>query len=80
VSAIVVPVLLTYESATTQAFDKTSAEYRTALKTELVKIHQKFKVKNTLTNIRIELFLLPMFNKKTLLDQLHMRLVAAQNI
>lgn len=80
VSAIVVPVLLTYESATTQAFDKTSAEYRTALEAELVKIHQKFKAKNTLTNIRIELFLLPMFNKKALLDQLHMRLVAAQNI
>lgn len=80
VSVIVVPVLLTYESATTQAFDKTSAEYRTALEIELVKIHQKFKAKNTLTNIRIELFLLPMFNKKTLLNQLHMRLVAAQNI
>lgn len=80
VSAIVVPVLLTYESATTQAFDKTSAAYQTALQAELVKIHEKFKTKNTLAHVRIELFLLPMFDKKTLLDQLHMRLTAAQNI
>jgi hypothetical protein len=71
---------LTYESATTQAFDKTSEEYQMALQAELVKIHNKFKSKNTLTNVRIELFLLPMFDKKALLDQLHLRLTAAQNI
>lgn len=80
VSAIVVPVLLTYESPTTQAHTKSCAEYAEALESELKKVHQRFKNKNTVSKVRIELFLLPMFSKQELLDQLHRRLKAAQDI
>lgn len=80
VSAIVVPVLLTYESATTLAYTKASAEYAQKLEDELQKNHTRFKKANSVTHVRIELFLFPMASKQDLLDQLHKRLVAAQNI
>lgn len=80
VSAIVVPVLLTYESTTTQAYTKTCAEYTQKLEDELQKLHARFKMANSVTRVRIELFLFPMVSKQDLLDQLHKRLVAAQNI
>lgn len=80
VSAIVVPVLLTYESATTQGFDKRCAEYTQKLEDELHKIHARFAKANPVNHVRIELFLFPMASKKDLLDQLHARLTAAQDI
>ena len=80
VSAIVVPVLLTYESPTTQSHSKSCEQYTRALEKELVKVHQRFKNKNTVSKVRVELFLLPMSSKKDLLDQLHKRLKAAQDI
>lgn len=80
VSAIVVPVLLTYESKTTQAYKKACAEYTQKLEVELEKIHLRFKAANSVKHVRVELFLFPMASKKDLLDQLHKRLVAAQNI
>lgn len=80
VSAIVVPVLLTYESETAQAFSKACIEYKQRLHAELQKIHARFKKANSVTHVRIELFLFPMVSKQALLDQLHRRLVAAQNI
>lgn len=80
VSAIVVPVLLTYESTTTQGYTKASAEYAQKLTDELQKIHTRFKKANSVTHVRIELFLFPMVSKQDLLDQLHKRLIAAQSI
>jgi hypothetical protein len=80
VSAIVVPVLLTYDSSTTQSFTAASATYKAALEAELVANHARFLKKNKVTSIRIELFLFPMASKKELLDQLHRRLIAAQDI
>lgn len=80
VSTLVVPVLLTYESKTTQGYSKACAEYTQKIEEELAKIHTRFTKANPVTHVRIELFLFPMVSKQDLLDQLHMRLVAAQNI
>lgn len=80
VSTIVVPVLLTYESTTTQGYTKACAEYAQTLTEELQKIHARFKKANSVNQIRIELFLFPMKSKQDLLEQLHKRLIAAQNI
>ena len=78
VSAIVVPVLLTYESAATKSFTKDCKEYREKLLTELLASHTKFKTKNTIKKVRVELFLFPMADKEVLLNQLQKRLEAAQ--
>lgn len=80
VSTIVVPVLLTYESTTTQAYKQACAEYTEKLEAELTKVHARFKKANKVTQVRIELFLFPMSSKADLLDQLHNRLLAAQSI
>ncbi len=80
VSAIVVPVLLTYDSATAKGYTVASAAYKAALEAELVANHLKFVAKNSVTNVRIELFLFPMASKDELLSQLHTRLKAAQDI
>ncbi|WP_310637805.1 HamA C-terminal domain-containing protein [Delftia acidovorans] len=80
VSAIVVPVLLTYESSTSQSFSVASEAYKKLLEKELVAHHKKFMSKNKVTKVRIELFLFPMASKHELLTQLHKRLSAAQDI
>lgn len=80
VSAIVVPVLLTYESATTQAHTQACANYTQKIEVELAQLHARFKKANTMQRVRIELFLFPMSSKADLLNQLHQRLVAAQHI
>lgn len=80
VCAIVIPVLLTYDSSTAQGFTAASAAYKAALEVELVANHSRFAKKNTVANVRIELFLFPMASKQELLDQLHKRLMAAQDI
>jgi Cap4 SAVED domain len=80
VTAVVVPVLLTYDSATVKNFSQASQQYKAALETELAAIHQKFVTKNKVTKVRIELFLFPMASKDDLLDQLHKRLKAAQDL
>jgi hypothetical protein len=79
-ATIVVPVLLTYESKTTQSYTEASLVYKTKLEAELTQLHQRFKKANTVTRVRIELFLFPMASKEELLEQLHKRLVAAQDI
>lgn len=80
VSTIVVPVLLTYESKTSKAYQAASAEYTQKIEAELATLHARFKKANTVTRVRVELFLFPMASKDDLLDQLHKRLIAAQNI
>ncbi len=80
VSAIVVPVLLTYDSPTTRAAIKATAEYKAALEEELKKHHAQFKAKNNVTKVRVELFLFPMASKKLLLENMHKRLKAAQEL
>lgn len=78
VTAIVVPVLLTYDSPTVKNFTQASAKYKAALEAELLENHEKFVNKNHVEKVRIELFLFPMSSKDELLDQLHKRLLAAQ--
>lgn len=80
VKAIVVPVLLTYESSATKGFTETCAKYVEALETELMKIHTRFVGKNSVAKVRIELFLFPMASKQELLKQLDKRLKAAQDL
>lgn len=80
VKAIVVPVLITYESPTTKSYTETCDEYIQALETELMKVHKSFASKNSVAKVRVELFLFPMQSKKQLLDQLHKRLKAAQEL
>lgn len=80
VSSIVVPVLLTYDSATTKGFTEASDEYKAALEAELQNNHKKFIAKNTLIKVRIELFLFPMADKNDLLIRLNKRLQAARDL
>lgn len=80
VSSIVVPVLLTYDSATTKSFTEVSHSYRAALERELQEAHRKFVSKNTVKKIRIELFLFPMASKSDLLVRLNKRLQAAREL
>lgn len=80
VTSIVVPVLLTYDSATTKGFTEASAAYRAALEAELQDNHRKFVAKNTVKKVRIELFLFPMADKKDLLVRLNKRLQAAREL
>lgn len=80
VTAIVVPVLLTYDSATVKSYAQASTQYKQALEAELIANHKKFVAKNSVTNVRIELFLFPMASKDDLLAQLHRRLQAAQDL
>ena len=80
VSAIVVPVLLTYESSTAKSFTEASQAYKAALEAELQVNHSKFVAKNTMKRVRIELFLFPMASKDDLLTRLNRRLQAAQEL
>lgn len=80
ISEIVVPVLLTYDSKTTSGYSEASTAYKSALQAELMTHQKKFVGKNTVTRVRIELFLFPMASKDELISQLHARLMAAQDI
>jgi hypothetical protein len=80
VSSIVVPVLLTYDSATTKGFTEASKAYKAALEAELQDHHKKFMAKNSVSNVRIELFLFPMASKVELLKLLNKRLQAARDL
>lgn len=80
VTAIVVPVLLTYDSSTVKNFAQASTQYKAALEAELTANHKKFVAKNSVTKVRIELFLFPMASKDDLLVQLNKRLQAAQDL
>lgn len=80
VTAIVVPVLLTYDSETTKSHTQATAEYKAALATELQMHHANFASKNSVKKVRVELFLFPMASKAELVEQLNARLTAAQNL
>lgn len=80
VTSVVVPVLLTYNSATTKGFTEASAAYKAALEAELRVNHTKFVAKNTVKKVRIELFLFPMADKCDLLFLLNKRLQAARDL
>ena len=80
VSSIVVPVLLTYDSATTKGFTEVSLAYKAALEAELQENYRKFIAKNTVKKLRIELFLFPMASKDDLLSRLNKRLQAAREL
>lgn len=80
VKAVVVPVLLTYDSPTTKAYSATCERYVQALTTEFERVYGSFVRKNGVTKLRVELFLFPMQSKKQLLSQLHKRLQSAQDL
>lgn len=75
---VCVPVLLTYDSSVTGAYDKYSSKYVDAMKVELERYYEKFKSKNKLTTVEIRLILLPLQGKKLLVELLHRKLEAAQ--
>ncbi|BDR09388.1 DUF1837 domain-containing protein [Comamonas thiooxydans] len=80
VSSIVVPVLLTYDSATTKGYTEASMAYKAALEAELQAHHKKFVTKNSVKKVRIELFLFPMASKLDLLKLMNKRLQAARDL
>jgi hypothetical protein len=71
-------VLLTYDSPVTAVHNQYSEQYIAAMTTELEKHYSKFKSKNRLTNVQIRLILLPLQEKKRLMEELHKKLEAAQ--
>lgn len=78
-SALCVPVLLTYDSATTASHDSYCQPYVDALTAEMRKIHGRFVTKR-LPPVRIHLFLIPTATKKALIAKLDDKLKTWQRI
>lgn len=76
--AVCVPVLLTYDSTVTGAHREYSEQYVAAMTAELEKHYSKFVSKNKLTSVQVRLILLPLQEKKHLVEALHKKLEAAQ--
>ena len=77
--AVCVPVLLTYDSDVTAGHTNYDATYVTALVEEFRGIHRRF-AGETLPEIRIQLFLVPLATKDALVERLHEKLKAWQQI
>lgn len=75
---IVVPVMLTYDSPTISSFNKICEDYIAAFIKEIRRNHQKFAGSNTLTDVRIHLFLLPLESKMQFQEKLHEKLISWQ--
>jgi len=75
-----IPVLLTYDSSVVNTHKLCDSAYITAFTDEITKHHTKFASKTLPKKVRIHLLLLPLQNKKTLVDCLHRRLEACQSI
>ncbi len=71
---VVIPVLLTYESDTVDSFSNCSDEYKAAFEEEVVKNYEKFVGKTLPPNVIIQLFLVPLKNKKELITKLDEKL------
>ncbi|MGN4069129.1 HamA C-terminal domain-containing protein [Burkholderia gladioli] len=75
---VCVPVLLTYDSSVTGAYNKYSTEYIETMTAELERHYARFVSKNKLTKIEVRLILFPLREKKLLVKELHRKLEAAQ--
>jgi hypothetical protein len=79
-SRVCIPVLLTYNSDTIAQHTSMSDKYREAVKKELLDFYDKFAKKDLPASLRIHLFLIPLGDKKLLVDELHKKLRAMQEI
>lgn len=75
-----IPVMLTFESPVLQSHKEISDAFRIAFEAEVRKHHKTFCGKSLPDNIRIHLFLFPMKDKKTLVEEFDRRLEACQLI
>jgi hypothetical protein len=66
---ICIPVLLAYESELFTSHQAASTEFKEAFAKEIIDIRTKFNNKNTSVNIKVQLILFPMKEKKNLLDE-----------
>ena len=73
-----VPVLLTYESPTVAGATALSEEFSRALEEELRRHHATFSEKPLPAQLSIILILIPLAEKKPILDLLHQRLFELQ--
>lgn len=78
--SVCVPVLLTYDSATTASHNAFDAKYKAAIEAELRTHHAAFSKKNTLAKVTVHLLLLPLNTKTALVDELHKTLQTWQQI
>ena len=72
--ALVIPVLLTYDSDTVNAHDRVCSDYLYDFCREIRTHYDTFATKNPIPQFTIHLFLLPLEQKQRLLDTLHARL------
>ncbi|SDN83138.1 DUF1837 domain-containing protein [Geodermatophilus sp. DSM 45219] len=77
---LTIPVLLTYDSPTTQAHTKHTDDYALALEEEVRGHWATFSAKNLPAEVRVRLFLLPLPDKAGLVKVLHNQLMLWQNI
>lgn len=69
-----IPVLLTYDSSTLAAHQRTDTEYEAAIVAEFEKHHKRFCTAKLPAEIKINLILLPMNNKAKLLERFDAKL------
>ncbi len=79
-SRLRIPVLLTYESKCVGGYSVCNAEYEQAFVSEMEANYATFVGADWPKEIHVHLFLLPLDRKKALIDALHERLRAWQNI
>lgn len=77
---VVIPVLLTYESDAVKSFDVCSNEYQNVFETEIMSNYEKFSSKKIPKEVVINLFLMPLKNKKELANKLDGKLKTWQSI
>lgn len=75
-----IPVLLTYDSQTVKAHKACDGQYETAFVNEVQTHWQSFAEKNLPAELRIHLFLLPLHEKKVLVEMLDERLKIWQSL
>ncbi len=71
---VVIPVLLTYESSAVDSFTSCSDEYKAAFEEEIASNYEKFAGRSLPENVVIQLFLVPLKNKKELITKLDEKL------
>lgn len=83
-SRVCIPVLLTYDSYCVRSFNRVSVEYTKTFETELMKHHDTFTTAlndgDPPTEIRVHLFLLPLWEKAALVDILDRKLKTWQQL
>lgn len=77
---LVIPVLLTYESPTVESFDSVSDEYIERFEEEILSGYKKFVKKELPDNVQINLFLVPLESKESLINKLDEKLRIWQSI